>query len=79
MVFVEGEVYLRTFDPNGALLGPFKKESNGDFSYEEPPGYFHSVSSSTEGEWWYSWSYVHMSGDPVDASELALANQGLSE
>ena len=79
IIFIDGEVYLRRLDPDPQPLGPFERESNGDYSFEDPPGYFHSLNPGLEGEWLYAWSYLHMSGDPVDASELAIANGAQNE
>jgi len=79
LVFVDGKVYLNRFGSRQNLIGPFEQEPNGGFSFEDPPGYFHSVSAGLEDDWIYCWSYLHMSGDPVDASELDWANRYQAE
>jgi hypothetical protein len=69
LVYVEGQVYLRFTVGDSPAFGPFVRSENGDFRYEEPPGYFHSVSRSGES-WYYSHSYVHMASELVDAAEI---------
>ncbi len=89
IVFVHGEVYLTEFlsiDPSQApqLLGPFIREANGDYFYDDGAGTEsspsrHYLSNGTGNEWWYSWSHIHMQSQPVDGSELVLASSSSSE
>ena len=69
LVYVHGEVFLKFTGADNPPFGPFWQTEYGDFRYEEPPGYIHSVSRFGES-WHYSHSYVHMASEPVDASEL---------
>lgn len=77
IVFVDGVVYLTTANSNGELIGPFEQGASGGFTHEDPPGYFHQISPGDGEDWTYSWDYLHMRSQPVDASELALAKAAL--
>jgi hypothetical protein len=75
LVLVEGYIFLKfTLNNNDREpFGPFHFTSSrhDQLEYESPPGYFRSVRAEAR-KWWYSYSYLHMSSELVDASELQL-------
>lgn len=69
---IDGQVYLQLNTnphPDGRI-GPFVKQPDGDYLCKTKGKGIHSLCKSPNGEWFYSWSYVHMRAQRVDGSLL---------
>jgi hypothetical protein len=77
-VLINGQVYLQLNANQDAAgrIGPFVKTSEGAYICEaENNEGTHSLYRSSNGEWLYSWSYIHMRAVRVDATALIKGEQ----
>ncbi len=65
-----GQVFLSLNAKPDQVIGPFIKKSDDSYTCETPGQGMHTLTRSPSGDWFYSWSYVQMHPEPVDATVL---------
>ena len=65
-----GQVFLSLNAKPDQMIGPFVKDSDGNYRCKTRDEGDHSLKRAPDGRWFYSWSYLHMRDEPVDARML---------
>ena len=76
---IKGQIYLHLKTNPDGLMGPFIKQSDGNYTCEMQGE--EGVRSlmrfpDDDGEWFYSWSYVQMRAERVDVRAIRDALEG---
>src|SRR2546426_538214 len=67
---VSGQAFLVLNAKPDQMIGPFAKTSDDTYACETQGEGVHSLRRSPAGDWFYSWSWVEMRAEPVDARVL---------
>lgn len=67
---IDGQIFLSLNSAPDQMIGPFSKKSDTEYVCETKGEGVHSLTTYPESGWYYSWSYIHMRAQAVDAGVL---------
>ncbi len=66
---VNGQIFLSLNSSPDQVIGPLVKRGN-DYIHSTQDQGEHTLRKSQDGAWYYNWSYIHSTAEPVDGRAL---------